>query len=272
MAVDSIRNNLGFDTPNTLSVSSNPLWEQWCLMDQRALSQSTEGSTLASVYEQSEFLFNDSMLTSATSSLDHWRDPYPSATFTATPSVFQTSSPQTSHQLGIPSPPLTAEEERQKPKRCSNKISACKPLRRNISRDSKANTATGGRGAGRSNRPCGTHGRHGSEHLDQQRKNHSQNTKERNRIAASKFRTKKREHTLRAQSEEQELERTNHNLSIYVANLTREVQELKMKLLQHTNCDCSLIHEYLAVEVQRYVDRLSKRSQLEAISPGAVRN
>jgi hypothetical protein len=101
MAVDSIRNNLGFGTPNTLSVSSNPLWEQWCLMGQRALPQSTERGTLASVYEQSEFLFNDSMPTSATSSLDHWSDPYPSATFIATPSVFQTSSPQTSHQLGI---------------------------------------------------------------------------------------------------------------------------------------------------------------------------
>ncbi|KAM0378821.1 hypothetical protein ACHAPZ_005537 [Fusarium culmorum] len=261
MAVDSIRNNLGFNTPNTLSVSSNPLWEQWCLMDQRALPQSTEGSTLASVYKQSEFLFNDPMPTSATSSLDHWSDPYPSTTFTATPLVFQTSSPQTSHQLGIPSPPLTAEEEeRQKRKHCSNKISACKSLRRNISRDSKANTATGGRGAGRSNRPCGTHGRHGSEHLDQQRENRSQNTKERNRIAASKFRTKKREHTLRAQSEEQELERTNHDLSICVANLTREVQELKMKLLQHTGCDCSLIHEYLAAEAQRYVCGLCQKS------------
>jgi hypothetical protein len=261
MAVDSIRNNLGFDTPNTLSLSSNPLWEQWCLMDQRALPPSTEGSTLASVYEQSEFLFNDSMPTSATSSLDHWSDPYRSTTFTATPSVFQTSSPQTSHQLGIPSPPLTAEEEeRQKPKRCLNKIPACKPLRRNISRDSKANTATGGRGAGHSNRPYGTHGRHGSENLDQQRKTHSQNTKERNRIAASKFRTKKREHTLRAQSEEQVLERTNHALSICVANLTREVQELKTKLLQHTGCDCSLIHEYLAAEAQRYVCGLGKKS------------
>nr|CEG04809.1 unnamed protein product [Fusarium clavum]CEG05832.1 unnamed protein product [Fusarium clavum] len=259
MAVESIRNNLGFDTPNTLSVSSNPLREQWCLMDQRALPLSTEGSILASVYEQSEFLFNDSMPTSATSSPDHWSDPYHSATFTATPSVFHTSSPQPFRQLGIPSPPLTAEEvECQKPKRCSHKTPARKPLRRNISRDSKANAATERRGSCHSNRPCGTYDRHGGEHSDQQRKGHSQHTKERNRIATSKFRTKKREHTLRVQLEEQELERTNHDLSIYVANLTREVQELKMKLLQHTGCDCSLIHEYLAAEAQRYVCGLSK--------------
>ncbi|CZR37701.1 uncharacterized protein FPRO_07108 [Fusarium proliferatum ET1] len=172
----------------------------------------------------------------------------------------------------MPSPPLTAEkEERQKRKRCSNKVSARKSKRQDSSRDSKANTATGG-GTGRSNRPCSIHGRHGSERSDQQGKSHSQHTKERNRITSSKFRTKKREDTLRVQSEEQELERTNHDLSICVANLTREVQELKMKLLQHTGCDCSLTHEYLAAEAQRYVCGPSKQSQLEAISPGAASN
>ncbi|KAF9775431.1 hypothetical protein IL306_006464 [Fusarium sp. DS 682] len=102
--------------------------------------------------------------------------------------------------------------------------------------------------------------------------NHSQHTKERNRIASSKFRAKKREHMLRVQSEVQELEQTNHDLSNCVANLTREVQELKMKLLQHTDCDCSLIHDYLAAEAQRYICGLSKQSQLEAIPPSAACN
>jgi hypothetical protein len=155
---------------------------------------------------------------------------------------------------------MAEEEERQKRKRCSNKVSARKPLRRGSSRDSKAHTATGGGGASRSNGPCDTQGRHGSEYSDQQRKKHSQHKKESHRIAATKFRTKKRDHTLRVQLEEQELERTNHDLSICIANLTREVQELKMKLLQHTGCDCSLIHEYLAAEAQRYICGLSKNS------------
>lgn len=271
MAVDSIRTKLGVDAFNTLSISPNPFWEQWCSMDQRVLPQSAKGGNLASVYRQSKFVFNDSMPTSPTSSLDNWSDQYPVAAFTATPSVFQAPFPQTSHQSGIPSPPLTAKkEERQKRKRCPN--TARKSLRRDFSRDSKANTATGGGGTGRSKRPCGTHGRHGSEHSDQQGKNHSQHTKERNRIAAGKSRAKKREHTLRVQSEEQELERTNHDLSICVANLTREVQELKMKLLQHTDCDCSLIHDYLAAEAQRYVCGLREQSQLEAISPAAACN
>jgi hypothetical protein len=77
---------------------------------------------------------------------------------------------------------------------------------------------------------------------------------------------------LRVQSEEQELERTHHDLSICVATLTREVQELKMKLLQHADCDCSLIHDYLAAEAQRYICGLSKQSQLEAIPPSAACN
>lgn len=75
---------------------------------------------------------------------------------------------------------------------------------------------------------------------------------------------------LRVQSEEQELERTNHDLSICAANLTREVQELKMKLLQHADCDCSLVHDYLATEAQRYVCGLSMQSQLKTTSPGAA--
>ncbi|PNP54799.1 hypothetical protein FNYG_15595 [Fusarium nygamai] len=243
-------------------------------MDQRAFPQSAEEGNLVSAYRQSKFVFEDSLPTSPTSSLDHCSDPYPAAAFTATPSVFQTPYSQTSHQLGIPSPPLTAKrEERQKRKRCSNKnSSARKSLRRNSSRDSNANTATREGGTGRSNRSCGTHGHHGSEHSGQQDKNHSQHTKERNRIASGKFRAKKREHMLRVQSEEQELERTNYDLSICVANLTREVQELKMKLLQHTDCDCSLIHDFLAVEAQRYVCGLSMQSQLKTTSPGAACN
>ncbi|KAH7462917.1 hypothetical protein FOMA001_g18267 [Fusarium oxysporum f. sp. matthiolae] len=213
------------------------------------------------------------MPTSLTSSLDHWNDPYPAATLTAIPSVFQTPFLKTPHQLGIPSPPLTVKkEERQKRKRCLNKNSTRKSLRRYSSRDSKANTATGRGDTGCSNRPCGTHGDHGSEHSGQRGKSHSQHAKERNRIAAGKSRAKKREHRLRVQSEEQELEQTNHDLSNCVANLTREVQELKMKLLQHTDCDCSLIHDYLAAEAQRYICGLSKQPQLEAIPLNAACN
>ncbi|PNP57205.1 hypothetical protein FNYG_15269 [Fusarium nygamai] len=242
-------------------------------MDQRALPQSAEEGILASVYRQSEFLFSDSMPISPISSLDHWSDSYPAATSKAIPSGFQTPVPKRSHQLGIPSPPLTAkQEEHQKRKRFSNEYPARKSMRRDSSRDSKANTATGGGGTGRSNSPCGTHSSHGNEHSDQQGKNHSLHTKESNRIAARKSRAKKREHTLRFQSKEQELERTNHDLSICVASLTREVQELKMKLLQHNDCDCSLIHDYLAAEAQRYICGLSKQSQPETISAGAACN
>jgi hypothetical protein len=242
-------------------------------MEQRALPQSVEGGSLVSVYSQSKCMSNDFMPASPTSSFGYFTDPYPVTTFTAAPSIFQMPFLQRTYQLGIPPPPLIAtKEERQKRKRCLNQSSARKSLRRDSSSDSKANTATGGRGTGPSNRPCGTDDHHSSEHLNQQGKSHHQHTKESNRTAAGKYRVKKREYMLRVLSQEQELEQTNHDLSTGVAHLTRDVQELKMKLLQHTNCDCSLIHEYLAVEVQRYVDRLSKRSQLEAISPGAVRN
>ncbi|KAI3573276.1 hypothetical protein IWW34DRAFT_148622 [Fusarium oxysporum f. sp. albedinis] len=186
MAVDFIRSKLGIDAFNTLPISSNPFWEQLCSMDQRALPQSTEGGILESVYRQSECLVNDYMPNSPTSSLDHWNHPYPATTLTATPSVFQTPFPKTPHQLGIPSPSLTAKkEERQKRKRCLNKNSTRKFSRRDSSRDTKVNTTTGGGGGtGCSNRPCSTHGDPGSEHSDQQGKSNSQHAKERNRARA----------------------------------------------------------------------------------------
>ncbi|KAF5265499.1 hypothetical protein FOXYS1_3687 [Fusarium oxysporum] len=196
------------------------------------------------------------MPTSLTSSLDHWNDPYPAATLTAIPSVFQKPFLKTPHQLGIPSPTLTVKkEEHDIPLETAKLIQQREEEVLAVQTDLAV-----------------PHGDHGSEHSGQQGKSHSQHAKERNRIAAGKSRAKNREHRLRVQSKEQELEQTNHDLSNCVANLTREVQELKMKLLQHTDCDCSLIHDYLAAEAQRYICGLSKQSQLEAIPPHAACN
>jgi glutathione synthase/RimK-type ligase-like ATP-grasp enzyme len=49
------------------------------------------------------------------------------------------------------------------------------------------------------------------------------------------------------------MEQTNRKLSSSVSDLTQQVYELKMKLLQHTDCDCYLIQEYIANEANRYI-------------------
>ncbi|KAM5341897.1 hypothetical protein ACJ41O_014928 [Fusarium nematophilum] len=83
---------------------------------------------------------------------------------------------------------------------------------------------------------------------------HTRRLQERNRIASNKFRVKKREDAKRLQSDEEDMERINRDLNSCVADLTHEVYQLKMRLLQHTDCDCSLIQHYIANEANRYIE------------------
>jgi hypothetical protein len=85
---------------------------------------------------------------------------------------------------------------------------------------------------------------------------HNKKIQERNRIASNKFRVKKREDAIKLRADEEDMERSNRNLSNCVSDLTLQVYELKMKLLQHTDCDCTLIQEYIATEAQRYIKDL----------------
>ncbi|KAM6504605.1 hypothetical protein FSOLCH5_015343 [Fusarium solani] len=81
-------------------------------------------------------------------------------------------------------------------------------------------------------------------------------TQEQNRIASTKFRAKKRENISRLESSKQDLERIHDDLSTCVADLTLEVYELKMEILQQSGCNCALMQNYLAHESQRYVQTL----------------
>ncbi|KAH7232425.1 hypothetical protein B0J15DRAFT_409227, partial [Fusarium solani] len=69
------------------------------------------------------------------------------------------------------------------------------------------------------------------------------------------------EEQLRLESSNQDLERIHRDLSTCVADLTFEVHKLKMQLLQHSGCNCTLIQNYLAYESQRYVQALAEKSQ-----------
>ena len=75
-------------------------------------------------------------------------------------------------------------------------------------------------------------------------------------MASNKFRVKKREDARRLKADEEDMERTNRDLSSCVADLTLEVYQLKIRLLQHTDCDCSLIQSYIANEANRYIKDL----------------
>ncbi|KAG8666798.1 hypothetical protein FPOAC2_11926 [Fusarium poae] len=102
---------------------------------------------------------------------------------------------------------------------------------------------------------------------DQEYDNHSKKVQERNRIASNKFRVKKREDTIKLRIDEEDIERANRDLNNCVSDLTMEVYDLKMKLLQHTDCDCALIKDYIASEARRYIKDLGEGKHPNATPP-----
>lgn len=83
-----------------------------------------------------------------------------------------------------------------------------------------------------------------------------QHIRERNRIAAAKFRLRKRDKVSALASREQAMENQNRYLSTYFNSLTAEIYYLKMHLFQHTDCNCVLIQKYIANEAKKSVDSL----------------
>lgn len=85
---------------------------------------------------------------------------------------------------------------------------------------------------------------------------HHKRLQQRNRQAANRFRARKREDAAKLRVEEEESEVQNRQLCSSVKELTQEVYLLKMQLLQHSECDCVLIQDYIKTEAQRYIHGL----------------
>jgi len=75
----------------------------------------------------------------------------------------------------------------------------------------------------------------------------------RNRIASNKFRNKKREDTMVLQARMEELEQLHNNLVSSRADYIQQIQYCKMLLLQHAECQCVLIQNYISMEAKRYI-------------------
>lgn len=80
-------------------------------------------------------------------------------------------------------------------------------------------------------------------------------TLERNRLAANKFRNRKRSETKELITDERTLEADNERLVAIHGELRSEVVRLKGLLLQHGYCDCELIRTYIDRESRSIVDR-----------------
>lgn len=68
---------------------------------------------------------------------------------------------------------------------------------------------------------------------------------ERNRVAASKCRQKKKEWTQNLETRARELQKNNNMLRMDVESLRQEVLFLKTEMLKHSNCGCSQIQDFM---------------------------
>ncbi|KAI9850273.1 MAG: hypothetical protein M1838_005956 [Thelocarpon superellum] len=105
-------------------------------------------------------------------------------------------------------------------------------------RQRKSNTRSRAGGAGASNETS-------AKGEDQKRNRFL----ERNRVAASKCRQKKKEWTGNLEARARELQSERNQISVVVSSLRNEVVWLKGELLKHTTCGCERIRQYLDQEV-----------------------
>ncbi|KAJ9412544.1 hypothetical protein QL093DRAFT_2570607 [Fusarium oxysporum] len=93
-------------------------------------------------------------------------------------------------------------------------------------------------------------------------KDYGRRVKQRSRIASNKFRAKQQEDAKKLRTNEEDLEQANHDLCNCASDLRHQIYQLKIRLLQHTGCDCHLIQDYIANEARRYIQILHDGKQL----------
>ncbi|RKK64407.1 hypothetical protein BFJ69_g16722 [Fusarium oxysporum] len=237
---------------NTYGALPQSHWGQWWSPEDASFAKSTN-MTAPNVLAQEESRYN------------YTYDPETST---------QWDSPATStHSYPVPSPATdptsldipvgdtesrrsssSTEADKQKRKRSTTKPTASMPTRRMLTKAIKQEAThekPKGRGskAKSASQPTEESSPQSDDGLDEYRKK----IQERNRVASKKFRVKKREDSKKLQADEESMKQTNHKLLSSVSDLTQQVYELKMKLLQHTDCDCHQIQEYIANEANQYI-------------------
>lgn len=77
---------------------------------------------------------------------------------------------------------------------------------------------------------------------------------ERNRVAASKCRQKKKEWTQNLENRARELQKNNNQLRMVLDSCRQEVLFLKGELLKHSQCECESIQTFIKSGVSNFVD------------------
>jgi GTPase involved in cell partitioning and DNA repair len=141
------------------------------------------------------------------------------------------------------------------------------PTRRTSTKAIKQATHEKPKGRGSKAKPASQPTEEPSPQSDDEFDEYSKKFKERNRIASNKFRVKEPEDAKKLQTKEKNMEQINRKLLSSVSDLTQQVYELRMKLLQHTDCDCHQIQEYIANEATRYIHDLGNDKKQQTTTP-----
>ena len=77
---------------------------------------------------------------------------------------------------------------------------------------------------------------------------------ERNRVAASKCRQKKKEWTQNLENRAREYQKNNNNLRLIVESLRQEILFLKGEMLKHNSCGCERLQEFMKSGANNFAD------------------
>jgi molecular chaperone GrpE (heat shock protein) len=83
--------------------------------------------------------------------------------------------------------------------------------------------------------------------------------KQRNRVAASKCRQKKRTKADELKEQSSSLEADNNNLHNEYERLRKEIGQVKSDLMHHTECNDDNINQWISNEAKTYVDKLVRK-------------
>jgi hypothetical protein len=84
-------------------------------------------------------------------------------------------------------------------------------------------------------------------------------TRERNRMAATRYRTKTLRTVADLEAESRRNEKENQSLRASIIQLRGEVLELKSEILRQSDCNCPLMRGYVSAEAQKFVASMAHR-------------
>lgn len=90
---------------------------------------------------------------------------------------------------------------------------------------------------------------------------------ERNRVAASKCRQKKKEWTQNLENRARELQKNNNQLRMVVDSCRQEILFLKGELLKHSQCDCESIQSFIKSGIHNFADDKHEEDPFKLDSP-----